>query len=101
MDFYISRYTITKMDNTINDYKRRILMDFHKINKLEISYKEFENQILNTKFTDQSEKYNENRCHAFVWDNDKKRKRQCYMLKKNNNFCKKHCENQNYGTIKI
>tara|TARA_Y100000591_G_C21844631_1_gene707919 strand:+ start:3284 stop:3586 length:303 start_codon:yes stop_codon:yes gene_type:complete len=100
MDYYISRYTVTKLDNALNSYKRRILMDFHKINNLKISYKEFENQVLGVK-SDFKERYNEDRCYAYVWDKDKKQKRQCYMSKQNGNFCTKHCEVQNYGIIKI
>ena len=101
MEFYISRYTIKKLENTLCDYKRRILMDFHKINKLEISYKEFENQFLHTSGNNHLNRYDDTRCHAFVWDKDKKQKRQCYNLKQNNNFCKKHCDNHHYGIIKI
>ena len=70
MDYYISRYTVTKLDNALNSYKRRILMDFHKINNLKISYKEFENQFLGAK-SDFKERYNEDRCYAYVWDKDK------------------------------
>ena len=102
MEYYISRYTVAKLDNALNSYKRRILMDFHKINNLEISYKEFENQFLSAKSSNNNkERYDENRCYAYVWDKDKKQKRQCYMVKQNNNFCKKHSEVQNYGIIKI
>ena len=102
MEYYISRYTVAKLDNTIQNYKRRILMDFYKISNLDISYKEFENQFLGNKTRNNNlEKYDENRCHAFVWDKDKKQKRQCYLLKQTNNFCNKHSKVQNYGTIKI
>ena len=103
MEYYISRYTLAKLDNSIQEYKRRILMDFHKINNLEISYREFENLILGYKSINNNnfEKYDENRCHAFVWDKDKKQKRQCYMSKQCDNFCKKHSKVQNYGIIKI
>ena len=63
-------------------------MDFHKINNLDISYKEFENQFQNIKLIIIIifEKYDENRCHAFVWDKDKKQKRQCYMSKQCDEF---------------
>ena len=101
MDYYISRYTVTKLDNALNSYKRRILMDFHKINNLKISYKEFENQFLGIKSSNSIERYNKDKCYAYVWDKDKKQKRQCYMSKQNGNFCTKHCEVQNYGIIKI
>ena len=73
MEYYISRYTLAKLENSLQEYKRRVLMDFHKINNLDISYKEFENQILGNKTKKINlEKYDENRCHAFVWDKDKK-----------------------------
>ena len=31
MEYYISRYTLAKLENSIQNYKRRILMDFYKI----------------------------------------------------------------------
>ena len=49
MDFYISIYTLNKLDNTLDDYKKRILKDFHKINNLDIDYQTFENSILERK----------------------------------------------------
>ena len=102
MEYYISRYTLAKLENSIQNYKRRILMDFYKINNLDISYKDFENQFLGeTPRNNNLKKYDENRCHAFVWDKDKKQKRQCFMSKQCDNFCKKHRKDQNYGIIKI
>ena len=60
MDFYISIHTVKKLENTINNYKRRIiLMDFYKLNNIETDYSKFEDIFLNQNTNKNSDiKYN-------------------------------------------
>tara|TARA_B110000285_G_C14889669_1_gene497913 strand:- start:424 stop:735 length:312 start_codon:yes stop_codon:yes gene_type:complete len=101
MDFYISVYTLKKLDNIINDYKQKILRDFYELNELKCNYQEFENKILERKTTKPFIKNNEidyNKCHAFIWKKNYG-KVQCGNKHYENNLCKKHLEKQNYGIV--
>lgn len=100
MDFYISIYTLNKLDNTITNYKKKILKDFHSINNLSIDYETFEKQILERKINKPIvRKYlDKNKCHAYVWKKNFG-KVQCINNHSINNFCKQHYIKQNYGII--
>ena len=100
MDFYISVYTLNKFDNTLLNYKRKILKDFHSINNLSIDYDTFENEILERKINKPiiKNELDENKCHAYIWKKNYG-KIQCTNNHSINNFCKKHFQKQNYGII--
>ena len=101
MDFYISIYTLNKLDNLLDDYKRRILKDFHEINQLDIDYQTYENDILERKKPKpliRNLKPDKNKCNAYVWKLNYG-KIQCSNKQTINNFCKKHHLTQNYGII--
>tara|TARA_Y100000022_G_C13075717_1_gene295501 strand:+ start:79 stop:399 length:321 start_codon:yes stop_codon:yes gene_type:complete len=105
MDFYISIYTLKKIDNLLNNYKKNILKDFYD-NFLDDSYKEnmnyqeFENKFIERKkkFIIKNKNINYDKCHAYIWKKEYG-KVQCSNNKTVNNFCKFHCKKQNYGTI--
>jgi len=101
MDFYISIYTLNKLDNTLQNYKKKILKDFHFINNLSINYDTFEKNILERKINKPIIKqldYNYNKCHAYIWKKNYG-KIQCSNNHSIDNFCKKHHLKQNYGII--
>ena len=103
MDFYISVHTLTKLDNILNDYKRKIVRDFYDINNLTIDYQEYENKYLLRKINKPiiiNKEYNSDKCMAYIWKKNYG-KIQCNHSKKINNFCKKHIDKQNYGIINI
>jgi hypothetical protein len=103
MDFYISRYTLNKLDNVLNNYKKKILRDFHKINELSIDYQTFENSILERTIKKpiiKNKTQNIDKCHAYVWKKNYG-KVQCNNSIKTSRFCKMHALNQNYGIINI
>ena len=101
MDFYISIYTLNKLDNVLDNYKKHILKDFHEINNLSIDYQTFENSILERKIPKpliRNLKPVKDKCNAYVWKLNYG-KVQCSNKKTINNFCKKHHLTQNYGII--
>ena len=99
MDFYISIYTLNKLDRILNDYKKKIIKDFYELNKLTIDYQQFENSILERKIYNIPKKELDcNKCHAYIWKKGYG-KVQCSINQTNDNFCKKHSLNQNYGII--
>ena len=101
MDFYISVHTLSKLDNILIDYKKKILRDFYDINKLTIDYHTFENKFLERKTQKQIIKeYDVNKCHAYIWKKNHG-KVQCNSKKKYTIFCKRHEKKQNYGIINI
>ena len=99
MDFYISIFTLNKLDNTLINYKKKILKDFHSINKLSIDYELFETNILERKNKKTIvKKLEKNKCHAYIWKKNYG-KIQCTNNHSINKFCKKHNLKQNYGII--
>jgi hypothetical protein len=101
MDFYISIYTLNKLDNLLDTYKKKILKDFHTLNNLSMDYQTFENSILerkNHKPLIRNLKPDINKCNAYVWKLNYG-KIQCSHNKSINSFCKKHYLSQNYGVI--
>jgi len=101
MDFYISIYTLNNLDNLLDNYKKHILKDFHKINNLSIDYQTFENSILERKIHKpliRNLKPDKNKCNAYIWKINYG-KIQCSNQKTIDNFCKKHHSTQNYGII--
>ena len=101
MDFYISVYTLQKLDNIINTYKQKILRDFYELNELTCDYQEFENKILDKKYPKPFIKNTDidtNKCKAYVWKKNYG-KVQCSNKHSINNLCKKHLNKQNYGII--
>ena len=101
MDFYISIYTLNKLDNLLDNYKKRILKDFYEINELSIDYQSFENSIIERKINNpiiRNITPNKNNCNAYVWKLNYG-KVQCSNKKSINKFCKKHYLTQNYGII--
>jgi len=103
MDFYISFHTMAKLDNILNDYKIKILRDFYDINKLSIDYQSYENKYLLRKINKpiiKNKEYNNNKCIAYIWKKNYG-KIQCNHSKKIKNFCKRHINKQDYGTINI
>ena len=99
MDFYIASSTLKKIDVLLNNYKKRILKDFYELHNLDIDYQKYENQYLERKNNVSSNtEINVNKCHAYIWKK-KIGKVQCSRSQSINNFCKIHCDKQNYGTI--
>ena len=106
MDCYISIYTLNKLDNILNNYKKRILKDFYD-NFLDKKYKEnmpyqlFENRFLERKKIHiiKNKTSNYDNCYAYIWKKDYG-KVQCSNNKSIGDFCKFHCKKQNYGIIK-
>jgi len=99
MDFYISIYTLNKLDNTLQNYKKKILKNFHSINNLSIDYETFEKKILERKINKPIVKQLDyNKCHAYIWKKNYG-KIQCTNNHSINKFCKKHNLKQNYGII--
>jgi tRNA uridine 5-carbamoylmethylation protein Kti12 len=100
MDSYISVYTLRRIDNLLENYKRKILKDFYKINNLSMDYNEFENKYIERpkmKIPVQNT-LNEEKCHAYIYDKFRG-KIQCKNKKKTDKFCLIHKTNQNYGII--
>ena len=95
----ISIYTLRKLDNSLIEYKKNILKHFYDnfLNDPQINYNDFENEFLENENTIISKRYNCKKCDAKIWK--KGTYRQCENYKKDGNFCAKHHENQNYGTI--
>ena len=100
MESYISVYTLKRLDNILEDYKRRILKDFYEINNLSIDYQEFENKYLERTRTKIPLKntFDQEKCHAYVCDKFRG-KIQCRNKIKTDKFCLIHKTNQNYGII--
>ena len=101
MDFYISIYTLNKLDNLLDTYKKKILKDFHTLNNLSMDYQTFENSILERKLHKpiiRNLNPDIDKCNAYVWKLNYG-KTQCSNNKSINNFCKKHYLSQNYGVI--
>ena len=95
----ISIYTLRKLDNSLLEYKKNILKHFYDnfLNDPKMNYNDFENQFLENENTIIKKKYNSKKCDAKIWK--KGTYRQCENHKKHGNFCSKHCEQRNYGTI--
>ena len=105
MDFYISIYTLKKVDNLLNNYKKKILKDFYdnfldENIKKDIGYQSFENKFIERKknFIIKNKDKNLNKCHAYIWKKDYG-KVQCNNNKSIGNYCKFHKDKQNYGNI--
>ena len=100
MDSYISVYTLKRLDNIIENYKRKILKDFYEINNLFINYQDFEYKYLERSRMKIPLKntFNEEKCHAYICDKFRG-KIQCKNRKKTDKFCLIHKTNQNYGII--
>ena len=98
MDFYISSGTLKKLDNTLLDYKKRILKDFYDIHNLDIDYQTYENHYLERTIITPKKDIDTNKCYAYIW---KKHcgKVQCSRSQSVDKFCKKHINSKNYGTI--
>jgi len=99
MDFYISVYTLKKLENVLDNYKKKILKDFYDIHNLTIDYQTYENLFLERKIKKPFIRdINIEKCNACVWRKNYG-KVQCSNSKTMGQYCKKHYEKQNYGSI--
>lgn len=97
---YISIYTLQILDNTLLDYKKKILKHFYDnfLKDNTIDYQTFENNFLENKQIIIERTINEKKCMARVQYKPNFYK-QCDNYKKNGDYCNIHFKNSNYGNI--
>ena len=103
LDYVMSKNTLSYIENTLLDYKKKILEDLSNV--LNIPYKDLKTEFLESKKIikyhgkDRSE-IDCQLCMARVW-HSKLGPVQCSRkpIGEEYNFCKTHIEKQNYGRI--
>lgn len=100
MESYISVYTLRRLNNLLDEYKKRIIKDFYEINELSVDYQKIENKYLERENIKIPFKHSldPEKCNAYVF-NKYRGKVQCRNSIKTGRFCMMHKNNQNYGII--